>query len=462
MSAITRLAEFVASADIPNDARAVARDAFQDTVGVMLAGVVEPAARIVQKVARVEAAPGSAGIYGTNQKTGASWAALANGTAAHALDFDDMCWITMAHPSAPLVAAALSAAESSGASGRVALDAYVAGFEVEAVLGRALNPSHYDHGWHATSTIGTIGAAAAAARVLGLDTDAIGRALSIAASEASGLKENFGTMVKPLHAGLAARNGVLAALLAREGFTASDRAIDGPQGFRVAMRSSEGDISELLAKLGRRWEILDGGITFKLYPSCAATHPTIDTLLDLRREHAFDPADVVAVEVDVDPVTPTVLIYDRPVTGLQGKFSLHFCAAAALATGRIGIETFALSAMKAAAVDRLVPLVTMRVDERLGPPENDAPPLTQARVRIRLVDGRTLERFADGARGYPRRPATGDELDAKFTSCATRSVSKELADRALGYLQDLEVSSDLRGLSVLLTDQLVPQPVGSQ
>ena len=142
-------------------------------------------------------------------------AALANGTAAHALDYDDMCFVSLAHPSAPLVAAALAAAEAAGASGRALLDAYVVGFEIEARLGRAMNPRHYQRGWHCTSTLGTIGAAAAAARLLGLDATARGHALAIAASEASGLKENFGTMVKPLHAGLAARNGVLAARLAQ-------------------------------------------------------------------------------------------------------------------------------------------------------------------------------------------------------------------------------------------------------
>ena len=444
MTASSRFAEFVSSVEVPAAARAAARDAVQDTVGVALAGAGEPAARIVQRVARADGGPGACSVLGTELTAGPAYAALANGTAAHALDFDDMCWVSLAHPSAPLVAAGLAAGEAADASGRTLLDAYVVGFEVECALGVVMNPAHYEQGWHCTSTIGTIGAAAAAARVVGLGAEATGRALSIAASEACGLKENFGTMVKPLQGGLAARNGVLAALLARESFTASEHAIDGPQGFLVAMGSAGRDLSTALEPLGRRWEIVEGGITVKLYPSCAATHPTIDTLIDLRRDHAIDPEAVETVDVDVDPVTPTVLIHERPNTGLEGKFSLHYCAAAALAFGRVGIDTFEEEAMQAPAVARLVPRVTMRADDRLG---RDSPPLTEARVTVRLAGGRTLERFVRGARGYPARPASPAELDGKFTTCARRAVPVEAAAAALDYLRALDAAASLRDLA---------------
>ena len=443
--AVGRFAAFIATAEPPPEARAAARDAVQDTVGVALAGSVEPSAHIVRRVARRDGSvAGPSFILGTSETAGPGWAALANGAAAHALDFDDMCWVTLAHPSTPLVAAALAAGEAENATGRTLLDAYVVGFEVEAVLGRVMNRKHYEQGWHCTATIGTIGAAAAAARVYGLDAEATGRALAIAASEASGLKENFGTMVKPLQAGLAARNGVLAALFAREGLTASDRALDGPQGFLVAMQSAGSDLADGLDRLGRDWEIVDGGITVKLYPSCAATHPTIDTLLDLRREAGIGPAEVEAVEIDVDPVVPTVLIHDRPATGLEGKFSLHYCAAAALAFGRVDIDTFEPPAMQSPDVVELVPRVTMRADERLG---RDAPPLTEARVALRLKDGRTLERAVRGARGYPERPATAAELDDKFLACAQRAVPPEAAEAALGWLRTLDEAPTVRSLA---------------
>src|SRR5262245_57823770 len=312
------LAEFVVGAKPPADARAVATRAVLDTIGVALAGVGEPAARIVQRVV-TPGASGPCAVLGTHARASADAAALANGTAAHALDFDDMCFVSLAHPSAPLVAAALAAAELADASGRALLDAYVVGFEIEGRLGRTMNPRHYERGWHCTSTLGTIGAAAASARLLGLDVDATARALAIAASEVSGLKENFGTMVKPLHAGLAARNGVLAAQLAQAGMTASRDAITGAQGLLVAT-SSERDraaLEEAIGDLRTRWEICETGITVKLYPSCAATHPMLDVLLDMKREHGFTADDIDAIDVGVDPITPTVLIYDRPATGLE-------------------------------------------------------------------------------------------------------------------------------------------------
>ena len=246
-----------------------------DTVGVTLAGASEPAARIVQQIITPLNGddPHACRVLGTQTRASAADAALANGTAAHALDYDDMCFVSLAHPSAPLVAAALAAGELAHASGRALLDAYIVGFEIEGRLGRVMNPRHYQRGWHCTSTLGTIGAAAAASRLLGLDAAAAGHALAIAASEASGLKENFGTMVKPLHAGLAARNGVLAALLAKHGMTASAQALDGPQGFLAAMDSERPSLAESSADLGVRWEILDTGITVKLYPRVRARIP---------------------------------------------------------------------------------------------------------------------------------------------------------------------------------------------
>jgi 2-methylcitrate dehydratase PrpD len=373
-----------------------------DTIGVTLAGAAEPAARIVQKVVQQDAG-GPCLVLGTACRSSASHAALANGTAAHALDYDDMCFVSLAHPSAPLVAAALAAAEMAGASGAALLDGYVAGFEVEARLGRVMNPKHYERGWHCTATIGTIGAAAAASRILGLDAGTTAHALAIAASEASGLKENFGTMVKPLHAGLAARNAVLAARLAERGLTASAHALDGPQGFLAAMDSAQRSLDQTIVDLGRRWETLETGITVKLYPSCAGTHPMLDALLDLRRAERFEGADVESLEVGVDAITPTVLIYDQPASGLEAKFSMPFCAAAAAIDGHVGIETFAEGRWGDPAMRALMARVTMRVDPTL---DGGAPPLTQARIRLRLRDGRVLTASANGARGYPERPAS--------------------------------------------------------
>jgi 2-methylcitrate dehydratase PrpD len=435
------LGVFAADAVVQREARAIAHTAWLDTIGVIVAGSVEPPARIVQRVAAAEGGQGRCRILGTPMAVIAGTAALANGTAAHALDYDDMCFVSMAHPSGPLVAASLAAAEIAGASGRHLLDAYVVGFEIECALGRLMNPSHYAAGWHCTSTLGSVGAAAAVARLLRLDPGRTGHALAIAASEACGLKENFGTTVKPLHVGLAARNGLLAAFLAAEGFTASSAALDGPQGFVAAFSEGNRDPSALLAGLGTRWEIVETGITVKLYPSCAATHPTLDAILDLRRRHGFLAEDVAAIEVRVDSVTPTVLIYPEPRTGLEAKFSMQYCAAAAAARGSVGIDTFDAAHMADPIVRDLASRVTMRVDEELG---RDAPSLTQARVRVSLSNGEVFAARAEGARGYPARPASHEELDAKFRTCAGRALPDHEVEDLLGILRRFEDVTDIR------------------
>src|SRR5512144_3149045 len=234
MNVTSMLAEFVAKSrpeDCPEAALHAARRAVLDCLGVMLAGSVEPAARILQRVAQAEGGLPVATVVGTGRRTGAVWAALCNGTAAHALDFDDTNFALMGHPSAPVLSAALAAGELALADGLAVLHAFLLGFEVETTLAEVINPAHYEHRWHATCTLGTLGAAAAAARLLELDGTQARHALAVAASQSSGLKENFGTMTKPFHAGHAARSGVLSPPMAREGWTASEHALEGPQGF---------------------------------------------------------------------------------------------------------------------------------------------------------------------------------------------------------------------------------------
>jgi 2-methylcitrate dehydratase PrpD len=446
LSTIPALAAFATDSAPPPEARRRAAAAILDTVGVALAGASEPASRAVQNV--IAADGGNAcTVLGTVLRASASNAALANGTAAHALDYDDMCFVSLAHPSAPLVSALLAAGELAGAPGSRLVEAYVIGFEIEARLGRLMNPRHYQRGWHCTSTLGAIGAAGACSRLLGLDARAAGHAIAIAASEASGVKENFGTMIKPLHAGLAARDGVVAALLARSGMTGSDLALDGPQGFLRAMDSERDDLGREIADLGVRWEIVDTGITVKLYPSCAGTHPSLDAILALRRREAIAADEVERVEIDVDRIVPTILIYDRPATGLEGKFSMPFCAAAAIVFGDVGVETFEPDRLSDPDVTSLMARVRMSVDPSLGV---DAPPLTQARVRLHLRDGKVLTGAANGARGYPENPASDAELDTKFLACATRTIAEASTRNALSLLHGIERLPDIRELLSVL------------
>ena len=447
VSSIPALAAFVTAASPPREARLRAATAILDTVGVALAGAAEPASRAAQAVVAADGGDACT-VLGTSLRSSVSGAALANGTAAHALDYDDMCFVSLAHPSAPLVSALLAAGELIGAPGSRLIDCYIIGFEVEARLGRLMNPRHYQRGWHCTSTLGAIGAAAACSRLFALDAPAAGHALAIAASEASGLKENFGTMVKPLHAGLAARDGVLAALLARSGMTASELALDGPQGFLRAMDSERGDLGREASDLGVRWEIVDTGITVKLYPSCAGTHPSLDAILSLRQRERITPDEVDRIEIDVDRIVPTILIYDRPATGLEGKFSMPFCAAAAIVFGHVGVETFEPDCLSDPRVASLMTRVRMTVDPALGV---DAPSLTQARVRVHLRDGRTLTGVANGARGYPENPASDTELDMKFLSCAARTIPEPEARNALAILRGIDQLRDVRELMETLS-----------
>jgi 2-methylcitrate dehydratase PrpD len=444
------LAEFVAQAAPPQAAIDAAAAAVRDTAGVILAGAIEPAARMVQSIAADEGR-GDSAVLGTSLRTGAGVAAMANGVAAHALDYDDMCFVSLAHPSCALMPAALAACEIAGAPGRTLLEAYVVGFELECRLGKAMNPRHYhDRGWHCTSTIGTVGAAAAAARVLGLTPSETAHALGIAASSACGLKENLGSMVKPLHAGMAARNGVTAAQLAQRGYRASERSLDGPQGFLAAMDAQHRDLTRAVTEIGTFWDILTTGITVKLYPSCAATHPPLDVLLDLRYGEGVDADAVESIDIQVDSMTPRLLIYDRPSTGLEGKFSMPFCAAAAIVDGHVGISTFDLARIQSPDIQALMPNITMRANTKF----DSTPPLSHTIVTLRLRDGRVLERSSSGARGYPARPASEAQLSAKFSECARRVLPSAVADDAwamLGALEQVEQMS-------VLTELLSPAP----
>jgi 2-methylcitrate dehydratase PrpD len=434
MTATTRLAEFVVKTslrDCPDAVLAQTRRAALDTIGVMLAGAAEPVAQSVRAVGRIEGGVGLCTVLGTSMRTSPGWAALANGAAGHAHDFDDTNFALMGHPSVPLFDGAALAL------------AYVIGFEIDAALGIALNPAHYTRGWHATSTIGTLGCAAAAARLLGLDVTQTRHALGIAASLASGLKENFGSMTKPYHAGHAAQSGLRAAQLAREGMTSSDGALDGRQGY-VAAFSGATLPADALDRLGSRWELLASGIAVKPYPSCALTHSAIDALLDLRARHRLDAANVAAVEIGVNAVVPDVLRHTRPSNGLERKFSMQYCAATALARGAVGLADFDEGPVRDAATRALMERITMVVDPALP---HDLDQHAWTRVSIRLTDGTTLESKPRGASGHPTTPLSDTELHAKFLGCAATALGAETAESVAAQIGRLEDVPDVRALT---------------
>ncbi|MBI2203953.1 MAG: MmgE/PrpD family protein [Candidatus Rokubacteria bacterium] len=452
MTATARIAEFVVKTsleDCPAAALPLVRRAALDTVGVTLAGATEPAAAIVRRAIRAEGGLPIATVIGTRVRTSPAWAALANGVAGHAHDFDDTNFSLMGHPSVPLFGAALAAAEAQPADGRAVALGYVIGFEISATLGAAVNPDHYARGWHATSTVGTIGCAAAAARIFGLDVTETRHALGMAASLASGLKENFGSMTKPYHAGHAARNGVWAALLAREGFTASDTALEGNQGY-VAAFGGRGVLDAALDQLGRVWHVDTSRIAVKPYPSCALTHAAIDTLLELRERERLRADQIADVEVGVHRVVPDVLRHPRPATGLERKFSMQYCAAAALADGRVDLASFG-DADVAEPARSLMNRVRMVVDASLP---DDLERQAWSRVTIRLSDGRTLAVPARGAQGHPDTPLSDARLREKFVACATLVLPRDEADGVAIQLEHLDDIPDIRALTSRLATDL--------
>ncbi len=444
-----RLAAFAAGLEVgrvPPEALEVARDGILDLVGVALAGAPEPASRIVARLVREEGASPLATVLGAGFRTSAANAALANGTSGHALDYDDVNLAMRGHPSVVSAPAALAVAEACGAPGTEALAGYVAGVEVTISLAFGVGRTHYPAGWHSTATLGAIGAAAAAARVRRLDRERTRAALGIAASMASGLRRNFGSMTKPLHAGHAARCGVQAAALAAGGFTADAAALEGPLGF-LAVVSRDSDPGAAVARLGRAWGLVSPGLSVKRHACCYGTHHAADALLDLRAEHRLGPDGVEAIDVLVAPAGMAALIHDRPRIGLEAKFSMPYILASALVDGELTLHTFTDEAVRRPEVLDLLPKVRCREADG-APVAGDDPRF--AEVTVALRDGRRLHRRVDHPRGSPEAPLGRADLDRKFRDCAAAALSPSAVERVLQMLHEIDTLPDLHDLMRVL------------
>jgi 2-methylcitrate dehydratase PrpD len=445
-----------ASASIPPAARDVARGAILDTIGVALAGAGEPAARAVRELAAPTDGPpaadgtGSVTLLGCARRATAPDAALVNGTAAHALDYDDTHASVRGHPSAPIVPAALAAAELSGASGAQLVDGYLIGLEIAGRVGRSLGPSHAARGFHATSTVGVLGAAAAAARLLGLDPPRTRAALGIAASSAAGLRLNFGTMTKPLHAGQAARGGLLACLLAGRDVGAADGALDAAGGFTAVFSGPDGNPA-LLSGLDGSWQALAPGVAVKKYPCCNRGHRAADAILALVARHQFGPADVERIEVrmpagevdDAGRVGP--MTFPRPRTGLEAKFSMQYVVTAAVLDRELAIGTFRDESVRRPEVGRFLGRVHPVAD--CSRPGSD-PDANYVEVVAWLRDGRVCAERVRFARGDPRggEPLSWPELVRKYTDCGTGVLSAAQLGRSaalIGRLDELDTVAAL-------------------
>jgi 2-methylcitrate dehydratase PrpD len=448
MDVTTSLAKFVTDlryASIPGKAVETAKIAVRDCLGVALAGSREEDARIAAEIARQERAQEETSVIGQGFRTSALNAALANGTAAHALDFDHSFTI-MGQPTAPVAPATFALGEALGANGRQIIEAYVAGFEVTAKLVHSLQDSAHD-GWHAPSTLGSFGAAAACSKLLGLDAAKTQMALGITASMASGIVANFGTMTKPLHVGLGARNGVLAAKLAAGGYTANVKAIEGGFGFYQVLHENTPIHEQAIEELGRSYALVTDGLRIKPYPCGGLTHQVIDSVLEFKGKNGLTAEMIDRVDVDVVKHTFDRIVFRVPQTGIQGKFCMPYLVARAIVDGKIGLHIFTDSAVRDQNVLKLAERVQMNLDPSLKKSDAAGRP---CRVTVRLRNGQTFTREAQHAKGGPEYPMTEAELRDKFTECAREAIDARSAAQALDYIENLETLSDVRLLCEIL------------
>ncbi|WP_026869676.1 MmgE/PrpD family protein [Inquilinus limosus] len=417
-------------------ARLRARHAIADTIACMLAGAEDPSVRAVRAAFAGSIADGTRCNMVGGGQAAEGLSALVNGTAAHALDYDDNFRPAASHASAVLVPALLGVALARGATGREFVDAYLVGLEAQAAVGRGVNPSHYAAGWHATSTVGCIGTAAGAAWLRGLDAAGIARAMSLAVSMAAGVKGQFGTPAKPLHAGLAARNAVEAAALAECGMAGRLDILEAPQGFRELFGGPDATGWDEVS-IGSPHVIESDGLMPKRHPCCGSTHNAVDLVLDLRARHGFAAAEVVAVETLVGIANQRNLAYPRPEDEMQARFSMPYCVALALLKDRLELSDFAPAAVGAPPVRALLPRITMtaysREEERAAGPR----PLPH-RVTIRLADGRILSAERAEAKGSIADPFDDADRRAKFADCCRGALDPAEIERLHDRLDALD------------------------
>ena len=406
-----------------------------DWLGAALRGSTEPLAGALDAVIAAAGGDPQATVVGRGRRTSALLAALANGAQGHALDFDDTHLPSIVHGSAPVAPAVLAVSEWRRRPGPEALAAFVAGFEVETRIGRVIGPMLADRGWHVTAILGHFGAAVAAGKLLSLTAPQLGTALGIAGTQAAGLEQSLGTMSKPLHPGKAAMNGILAALLAREGFTGPTGILDEHPGLPGTFLGVT-DLTPALEDLGKRFEILDNST--KLYAACHLLHATIDAGRAIRARSAPAPEAIADVECHVHPLAVKVAAIPEPRSGLEAKFSAAYCAALALTHGEAAESEFMAPDPDLVGLAGRIRAVA---DPALGIPE--------ARMRVRLRDGRVLDEVVRAARGTPGHPVSRQEVEEKFRRLAGVVLPAPQVGRLLETLRRLPALPDVGALAAL-------------
>lgn len=448
------VADFIQHASITTiPVRAVeeAKRCLIDGLGVVLAGATVRGSAIVREYVAGSRQAEATVLGPTPTRVSASHAALANGASGHAMDYDDTqlsdapdrVFGLLTHPTVPVLAASLALAERLDASGATFLEGFLTGFEVECKIAEAIHPEHYLRGFHSTGTVGTLGAAASAAKLLKLSPSQCTHALGIAASMSSGIRVNFGSMTKPLHAARAAENGIVAAELASRGFTAGDDPLDGQWGF-FQVFGGGADVDRIVPALGRPFSIVQPGVSIKPYPCGSLGHPTMDAMLKAVTDHDIKPEQIAHVTVRAGSNILEPLRYKTAKTELEAKFCLPFMMAAIALRRRAGIREFTDEFVASAPVQAMMARVETAFDPAIEARGFDR---MRSVVEIDLTDGRRVVQPSDDRyRGGPDRPFTREELHDKFRDCASLILSLKQIDEALALIESIDRLDNVRHL----------------
>ncbi len=457
---VTFVAE-AAFSDFPAEAVRIAKRCILDGLGLMLAGSTQDCTRIVREFSRKNCHGSGATAFGEDSvKLPPALAALVNGTSGHAMDWDDTQLSTtpdrtfglLTHPTIPPLAAAMAAAEMlGGVSGREFLTAFLTGFEVECKIAESIRPEHYEKGFHSSGTVGTFGAAIAAAKLVGMDRLQLRHLLGMTASMASGIRANFGTMTKPLHVGRAAQNGVTAALLARGGYEADPDGLDGPWGFfEVFGRGA--DAERIIDKLGKPHSIVEPGVSVKPYPCGSLTHPSMDAMRAIVMENDLKPDDIREVVLHAGNNILHPIRYTTAENELQAKFCMPFLLAAIVISRKAGVKEFTRAFVQSPEVRTLMQKIRTEFDPAIEARGYDK---MRSRVEVTLQNGSQLVRDADERyRGGPENPLSDEELKEKFSDCAQSIVRDSTRDKVIKIVFELEGVSSMDSLMNQLAERL--------
>jgi 2-methylcitrate dehydratase PrpD len=453
------VAEFIQGTqlkDLPPEVVVLGKKHILDGLGLALSGGASHCGELVRRhLGELGLGAGPATVIGTGLKVAPRFAAFANGVGIHADDYDDTqlavaadrVYGLLTHPTAPALPAALAMAEAKGASGAQAMLAYHIGVEVECKISEAINPRHYQAGFHSTATCGTFAAAAAAARIMGLDVETTQRALSIAGSQSAGLRENFGTMTKPFHAGRSSESGVAAAQFASYGWTATDRILEAPRGFFSAAGGGY-DANAIAGKLGAPWTFAEPGISIKPHPSGSLTHPGMTEMLRLLRENDIKAKDVIRVRVGTNHNMPNALIHHRPRNELQAKFSMEFCMAILLLQGRAGLNEFTDEVVLRPDVQKMIEKIDFVIDDEA---EAAGYHKMTTLIDIELQGGRKISGRADFGKGSPAMPMSYDDVADKFRENAEfAKFPAKQAEAVIATVRELESLPAISSLMAML------------